>query len=296
VPAHADPELYSLVWEIASLVRGEQFGVDITAGWLSRPEPAAGAGSDTGAGEAGDAPAGSAPGEAASAEAAPAEAAPGLPWEGYDVRDYPLITEVLARAVEEERPVPVVVPLLVGPAGDLHAALEQAIGASGTQPVVTDVLGPHPLLSEAVHVRLSEAGLARADRARLFTINTAADGIVLATAGGEEAVQEAAAVTGVLLAARLAVPVIPAALDIPGSVAAAADHLRQSGCVQPAIAPFLVGPEVPPGTIAAAAKEAGLPAAEPLGAYPGIARLVLGSYLGAIGVEMEQPAQAAPLG
>ncbi|MCZ9336627.1 hypothetical protein NGM37_02410, partial [Streptomyces sp. TRM76130] len=70
-----------------------------------------------------------------------------------------------------------------------------------------DVLGPHPLLAEALHVRLSEAGLARADRARLFTVATAADGIVLASVGGDEAVQ-AAGITGMLLAARLAVPVM----------------------------------------------------------------------------------------
>ena len=76
-----------------------------------------------------------------------------------------------------------------------------------------------PLLAEGLHVRLSEAGLARADRARLFTVATAADGIVLATVGGEEAVQ-AAGITGMLLAARLAVPVMAAALDEEGSVAA----------------------------------------------------------------------------
>jgi hypothetical protein len=92
-----------------------------------------------------------------------------------------------------------------------------------------------------VHVRLSEAGLARADRARLFTVATAADGIILATVGGQEAVQ-AAGITGMLLAARLAVPVMAAALDEEGSVAAIAEQLRGSGSVQLALAPYLVGP------------------------------------------------------
>lgn len=256
-----------MVEEIVSVVRGEQFGIDIRAGYLSRPS------------------------EGVSTEDASAavESADEL-----DPRDYPLITELLVQAQETELPPPIVVPLLAGPAGQVHGALEGALAGAGA--MLTDVLGPHPLLSEAVHVRLSEAGLARADRARLFTINTAADGVVLAAVGGEEGMQQAGSVTGVLLAARLAVPVLAAALDVPGSVASAIEQLRAAGCAQPALAPFLIGPEAAPGALEDAAEEAGCPLAAPIGAYPGVARLVLGSYLGAIGVEMEQPAQPAPLG
>lgn len=121
------------------------------------------------------------------------------------------------------------VPLLAGPDSTLVRRIRQAITDSQAPVELTDVLGPHPLLAEALHVRLSEAGLARADRARLFTVATAADGIVLATVGGEEAVQ-AAGITGMLLAARLAVPVMAAALDVEGSVASVAAQLKDAYC------------------------------------------------------------------
>ncbi|WP_406345585.1 sirohydrochlorin chelatase [Streptomyces sp. NBC_00648] len=180
-------------------------------------------------------------------------------------------------------PVAVVVPLLAGPDSALIRRVRQAVMDSRAAAELTDVLGPHPLLAEALHVRLSEAGLARADRARLFTVATAADGIILATVGGEEAVQ-AAGITGMLLAARLAVPVMAAALDQEGSIAAMAEQLRGSGSMQLAVAPYLIGPEVADGLLDAATKEAGCPAAEPLGAYPAIGKLVLSQYAAALGI------------
>ncbi|MGW2845121.1 sirohydrochlorin chelatase [Streptomyces sp. NPDC001274] len=189
---------------------------------------------------------------------------------------------------EPEGPSAVVVPLLAGPDSSLIRRIRQAVMDSGTQVELTDVLGPHPLLAEALHVRLSEAGLARADRARLFTVATAADGIVLATVGGDEAVQ-AAGITGMLLAARLAVPVMAAALDVEGSVASIAEQLTGSGSVQLAVAPYLVGPEVAEGLLDAAAKEAGCPVAEPLGAYPAIGKLVLSMYMTTLGITPTAP-------
>ncbi|MGA4843565.1 hypothetical protein [Streptomyces sp. G45] len=198
--------------------------------------------------------------------------------------------QALAAGVEAsapEGPVAVVVPLLAGPDSALTARVREAVAASGAAAEVTDVLGPHPLLAEALHVRLSEAGLARADRARLFTVATAADGIVLATVGGDEAVQ-AAGITGMLLAARLAVPVMAAALDAEGSVAAVAEQLRSSGSAQLALAPYLIGPEVDGGLLEVAAKEAGCAVAEPLGAYPAIGKLALSMYTTALGIAPQQ--------
>jgi hypothetical protein len=189
---------------------------------------------------------------------------------------------------EPEGPAAVVVPLLAGPDNALLRRIRQAVMDSRAPVELTDVLGPHPLLAEAVHVRLSEAGLARADRARLFTVATAADGIVLATVGGEEAVQ-AAGITGMLLAARLAVPVMAAALDVEGSVASIADQLKSSGSVQLAVAPYLVGPEVTEGLLDAAVKEAGCATAAPLGAYPAIGKLVLSMYTAALGIAPVTP-------
>ncbi|MEU3051403.1 hypothetical protein ABZ705_33775 [Streptomyces sp. NPDC006984] len=193
-------------------------------------------------------------------------------------------------AAEPEGPAAVVVPLLAGPDEALMGRVRQAVADSGAPAELTDVLGPHPLLAEAVHVRLSEAGLARADRARLFTVATAADGIVLATVGGREAVQ-AAGITGMLLAARLAVPVIAAALDEEGSVAAVAEELRGAGSVQLALAPYLVGPELPEGLLETAAKEVGCAAAEPLGAYPAVGKLVLSQYASRLGLAQPQGTQ-----
>ncbi|MBD0840601.1 MULTISPECIES: sirohydrochlorin chelatase [unclassified Streptomyces] len=191
-------------------------------------------------------------------------------------------------AKEPEGPVAVVVPLLAGPDNALLRQVRQAVMDSRVAADLTDALGPHPLLAEALHVRLSEAGLARADRARLFTVATAADGIILASVGGEEAVQ-AAGITGMLLAARLAVPVMAAALDQEGSIASVAEQLRSSGSQQLALAPYLIGPEIDAALVEDAAKEAGCSAAEPLGPYPAIGKLALAKYTTALGITPQQP-------
>ncbi|MCM1976006.1 MULTISPECIES: sirohydrochlorin chelatase [Streptomyces] len=196
-------------------------------------------------------------------------------------------------AKEPEGPVAVVVPLLAGPDSALLRQVRQAVMDSRVAADLTDALGPHPLLAEALHVRLSEAGLARADRARLFTVATAADGIILASVGGDEAVQ-AAGITGMLLAARLAVPVMAAALDQEGSIASVAEQLRGSGSQQLALAPYLIGPEIDAALVEEAAKEAGCPAAEPLGAYPAIGKLALAKYTTALGIAPQTP-QGTPV-
>lgn len=186
----------------------------------------------------------------------------------------------------------VVVPLLAGPDAARMRQIRQAVLSSGTGAELTDVLGPHPLLAEGVHVKLSEASLARADRARLFTVATAADGIVLATIGGEEAVQ-AAGITGMLLAARLAVPVLAAPLDEESGVARVAEQLRGSGSQQVAVAPCLIGPEIPEGLLESATAEADCSASEPLGAYPAVGKLIASTYAAKVGIA--QPgAQGAP--
>lgn len=228
----------------------------------------------------------------------------GIAYLDGDDAEYPTLESVLSHtaAVRRERyemalaagrevaapegPAAVVVPLLAGPDNVLMRRIKRTVVESSAAAELSDVLGPHPLLAEALHVRLSEAGLARADRARLFTVATAADGIILATVGGEEAVQ-AAGITGMLLAARLAVPVMAAGLDVEGgagSVAAVAEQLRGSGSTQLALAPHLVGPELPEGLLDAAVKEAGCPAAEALGAYPAIGKLVLSQYTTVLGI------------
>ncbi|MEH0421029.1 sirohydrochlorin chelatase [Streptomyces sp. B21-083] len=194
---------------------------------------------------------------------------------------------------QPEGPVAVVVPLLAGPDNALLRQVRQAVMESRIAADLTDVLGPHPLLAEGLHVRLSEAGLARADRARLFTVATAADGIILASVGGDEAVQ-AAGITGMLLAARLAVPVMAAALDQDGSIAAIAEQLRGSGSQNLALAPYLIGPEIDAGLLEAAATEAGCASSDALGPYPAIGKLALAKYTTALGIAPQQ-SQGAPV-
>ncbi|MYZ06611.1 hypothetical protein GT028_04380 [Streptomyces sp. SID2999] len=226
-----------------------------------------------------------------------------------DDDEFPTLSTILARAAEErtarheqavaagsdakapDGPVAVVVPLLAGPDNALLRQTRQAVMDSRVAAELTDVLGPHPLLAEGLHVRLSEAGLARADRARLFTVATAADGIILASVGGEEAVQ-AAGITGMLLAARLAVPVMAAALDQEGSIASIAEQLRASGSQQLALAPYLIGPEIDTALLTAAAAEVDCATSEALGAYPAIGKLALAKYTASLGIA-QQP-QGAP--
>ncbi|MFF8771251.1 hypothetical protein [Kitasatospora sp. NPDC015120] len=188
------------------------------------------------------------------------------------------VAELLTEAAQAGLPAPVVVPLVPGP-HDFLPALHGLAAEFGAP--VTDALGPHPLLAEAVHVRLSEAGLARADRARLFAIATAADGVVLTTVGGQAAA-DAAGITGMLLAARLAVPVVAAALDVPGSVADAVAHLKEMGAQNPALAPLVIGPEADAELLATAAEESGCPSAAPVGAYQAVGQLVASTYLAAL--------------
>ncbi|MEV7086132.1 hypothetical protein AB0O07_09575 [Streptomyces sp. NPDC093085] len=255
VPGTVSGEVRGLAEEVVSIARSELPGLDAYIGYLDGDET----------------------GEYPTLQAVLAGNA-ALRAERYE------LAKAAGREVAEpEGPTAVVVPLLAGPESALLGRAREAVTESGTVAELTDVLGPHPLLAEGLHVRLSEAGLARADRARLFTVATAADGIILATVGGEEAVQTAG-ITGMLLAARLAVPVMAAALDTEGSVAAIAAQLRDAGSTQLALAPYLVGPELPAGLLDAAVKEADCATAEPLGAYPAIGKLVLSKYATTLGI------------
>ncbi len=289
VPGTPCQEVRHLVDEVIYIARSELPGLNAVAGYLEDSDPARQAEEEfpheypalaevlADAGQR----------WAEAAERAEREAARARTEEAGDGQEAP-----------EEAPVPrfsgpaaVVVPLLAGPEAGLQERVRGAIAASGVRAELTDVLGPHPLLAEAVHVRLSEAGLARADRARLFTVATAADGIILATVGGPEAVA-AAGVTGLLLAARLAVPVLAAGLDVEGAVAGTAEQLRSSGSQRLALAPYAIGPELPAGLLASACEAAACDAAEPVGAYPGIGKLVLSKYLTLLGIAPQQPQHA----
>lgn len=171
----------------------------------------------------------------------------------------------------------VVVPLLTWEDPVVMAEIGKALAATGSGAAVTDALGPHPLLAEALHIRLAERGLARADRVRLLNVSSPVDAVILGTVGGERAVRAMQA-TAVLLASRLTLPVVAAALDSEPGVAVAAQRLRGAGAERLAIAPCMIGHEAPPDIVQRAAAEINAGHAEPLGSHSTVAELVARAY------------------
>src|SRR5207245_3632375 len=174
-------------------------------------------------------------------------------------------------------PSAVVVPQLLTPHPATSRALREAIAASGANARIGEVFNTNALLAEALHHRLADAGLARADRVRMFSITTSADGIILATVGGEEAVSTAS-VTAFLLAARLALPVTAASLDAKPTVEEAAAQLEGMGVTRIALAPCVIGPEADPATIEEAVAAVGAKCSAPLGAHGNVVKLISLAY------------------
>jgi hypothetical protein len=171
----------------------------------------------------------------------------------------------------------IVIPLIAGPHPGVIRALHDAIAASGADAYVAEVFNTNSLLAEALHIRLADAGLARADRVRMFSITTSADGVIVATVGGQEAVSSAS-VTAVLLAARLALPVLPASLDSPPSIEEQAARIQAMGVTRIAIAPCVIGPEIGTGVIEEAASAIGGKCAAPIGAHGNMVKLIAQAY------------------
>lgn len=171
----------------------------------------------------------------------------------------------------------VIVPLLVGPHPGFDAALARATSQTSASVMLASHLGPHPLLAEVLHVRLAEAGLARAGRASGLSTVASTNGVLVLADRGEAAIQ-AAGVTAVLLAARLTVPTAPASLGVPESIDSAMMRLREAGVSRPAIAPYVIGPETPPHEIELVSARLGAACARPLAAHPAIAQLVAIRY------------------
>jgi hypothetical protein len=171
----------------------------------------------------------------------------------------------------------VIVPLLAGPQPRADAALHRMASAAAGHVVIAEHLGPHPLLAEALHGRLAQVGLARESRVRGLSISNAANGVLVLADRGDEAVRDAG-VAAVLLAGRLAAPVVHASIDDPQGIASAVARLRDMGASRVAIAPCIVGPETDPAEIDAISAATGALAAPPLGAHPAIGQLVAMRY------------------
>lgn len=174
-------------------------------------------------------------------------------------------------------PQAVVVPLLACSHPQIDRQLAEIMSKASASTMLATHLGPHPLLAGALHDRLSEVGLARASRARGLNIAAGADGVLLIADRGPQAVSDAG-VTAVLLAARLAIPVVPASIDDPTGVRSALERLREAGARHPAIAPCLIGPETDPGELTRLSSAIDAPCSAPLGAHPAIAQLVAVRY------------------
>ncbi len=194
-----------------------------------------------------------------------------------------VLAEVSAGAAGNEVAA-VLAPLTTGPLPAFDAVVRTAATSVRSFIAKAEPLGPHPLIAQALHARLTEAGLARADRVRLLTMHTAADGVVVCVVGGGAAVRDAE-VTCVLLASRLAVPVVPVAIDDVGGPAAvghAVDRLRAAGAGMVSVSPAVIGPELTGSALAEAAGEAKAELAAPLGTHPALIQLVAERYADAL--------------
>lgn len=186
-----------------------------------------------------------------------------------------VLADAAERRTDSSAPCAVVIPLIATVNPPVVRRLREAVAASGTNAIVSGFINSNALIAEALHIRLAEAGLARQDRVRLFSIMTSADGVLIATVGGPDAAA-AANVTSVLLAARLALPVITASMDSAPSVHEGALRLKEMGVSRLAIAPCFIGPEATRSDLNALA--VGAECAAPIGAHGNIAKLAALTY------------------
>jgi hypothetical protein len=209
-----------------------------------------------------------------------------------DPSDLRVVLAEAAASRPDNVPCAVVIPLIATVNPPVIYRLRAAVAESGTNATISGFVNSNAMVAEALHIRLAEAGLARADRVRLFSIVTAADGVLIATVGGPDAAG-AANVTSVLLAARLALPVITASADSAPSVADGVMRLRQMGVTRLAIAPCFIGPEATRGNLESL-RIPGTEVAAPIGAQSNIAKLAALTYGHAIS-QLDLPVQSGPV-
>ena len=180
----------------------------------------------------------------------------------------------------------VVVPLLLSAGYHVHVDIAEAVAAHATA-VVSDALGPSPLLADALvdHVRAAGA--------------RGGEAVVLAAAGSSD--RRAVADVGVmcdLLGARWSGPIRPAFLSAaaPTVPEAVAGYRRSADPV--VVALFLLAPGFFAQRTRALAVESGVRVVgSPLASHPGLAALVVQRYLRAVAPQQWQgPGVAPPIG
>jgi sirohydrochlorin ferrochelatase len=189
---------------------------------------------------------------------------------GHIELNEPLLDDTLAALRGDA----VLVPLMLTRGYHVKQDIPQALArAPHLRGRIAAPLGPHPLLAEALHARLAEAGW-RAGSAQ----SARRTGIVLAAAGSRDpqSARDTEA-TAALLRARLGggVPVVPAYAAAGPDVTGAVRQLVARGRHRVAVASCFAAP----GRFATAtAAAAPWVAAAPLGAHPAMAALVLHRY------------------
>ncbi|MBI0296989.1 sirohydrochlorin chelatase [Streptomyces sp. PRKS01-29] len=190
----------------------------------------------------------------------------------------PRVPQVLARLAAEDATEVIALPLLLTRAfhakTDIPAVLREATARHPRLSVrQAEVLGPSPLLVDALERRLHEAGLRPADRS--------STGVVLASAGSTD--PEAIAVIAEIArewrhTGWCAVRPAFASASLPRTEDAVR-ALRADGVRRVAVAPYVIAPGRLPDRIAHGAEAAGADLLAPvLGPAPELARLLLTRY------------------
>ncbi|MFE9770711.1 sirohydrochlorin chelatase [Streptomyces sp. NPDC005931] len=192
---------------------------------------------------------------------------------GHIELNAPLLPDTLAELDARGTDAAVLVPLLLSRGYHVKRDIPEMAAEARLHTRVAAPLGPHPLLVDALHARLTEAGwCAPADEAA-----RRASGVVLASAGSRDPESRIdTSRTADQLAARLGVPVVPAyasaaAPTVPDAVRALAARGRH----RVAVASYFTAP----GRFATeCARAAPGIAAAPLGTHPSMAHLLLHRY------------------
>jgi sirohydrochlorin ferrochelatase len=196
---------------------------------------------------------------------------PGLPVRlGHIELNAPLLPDTLAALGDGEA---VLVPLLLSRGYHVKRDIPEMAAASPARTRVAAPLGPHPLLVDALHDNLLEAG---------WPLHTPRDAaVVLAAAGSRDPESRTDTDrTAALLSARLGVPVVPAyASAAAPTVPEAVRALEARGCRKVAVASYFTAPGRFATECAAAAPWI---ASAPLGTHPAMARLLLHRYDAAV--------------
>jgi sirohydrochlorin ferrochelatase len=202
---------------------------------------------------------------------------------GHIELNAPLLPDTLAGLGTAEA---VLVPLLLSRGYHIKRDIPEMAASCEVRARVADALGPHPLLVDALHARLVEAGW----RTRMDEQTRRTSAVVLAAAGSRDPESKVDTNrTAQLLAERLGVPVVPAyATTAAPTVPDAIRSLVSRGRPRVAVASYFTAP----GRFATeCAQAAPWIASAPLGTHPAMAELLLHRYDNALrGVEPSRSA------